>query len=618
MSAAAVAAAPFDAVSGAPPAFYFGAHRGLFGWLHMPQGPLASDVGLVICQPFGYEGICSHRSIRTFAEEAAGLGVPALRFDYSGVGDSADIEREADQIQLWVEDIVAAVAEVRRRAGVNRVILLGFRLGATLATLALAKTKDVQGLILIAPIVTGRRYLRQIRTTGLAAAMSGCGSAAAPRNDPASGAESVGGLEVSGFSLSGASVAALSGLDLKSIDVSAADGLLIIDDDRLPAANGWHEALRGRGVSCEYLRLPGSVGMLMTDPQFAVTAQAMLDTSREWLRRRARMRECTDGGRPGHTAHRPPATNELALPGAELNPTATLTERPVMIRSDVELFGIVTEPCRTEKRRRVVILLNVGAEHHVGSNRMYVSLARCWARRGYTVLRLDLAGLGDSGSRNRPEDNKVFPKAALVDVKSAIEYMNGTYHPRDITLGGLCSGAYHSFRAATAGQPVNRVLAVNPMNFYWDDGMTAENLQESVDVARNLKFYYERLLSPRIWKRIFMGTINPWRIVRIFLHRPLLAMECRVRNVARKLRIRLPRDLGWELQDLVARGIRTVFVFSKGEPGIDLLRIQAGSTVDRPAKPCVVHIIDSADHIFSQCEGRAALERILTDELLAR
>jgi alpha-beta hydrolase superfamily lysophospholipase len=615
MNAAAIAGRTLNAASGASAAFYFGSDRSLFGWLHMPRGPVWSDVGLVICQPFGYEAICSHRSIRTFAEEAAGLGIPALRFDYGGVGDSADVEPEADQIEIWVEDIVTAVTEVRRRAGVNRVILLGLRLGATLATLALSKTTEVHGLILIAPIVNGRKYLRQIRTTRLAAAASGGGSA--PLKDLGCHPDSVDGVEVNGFSLSRASVGALSGLDLANLDVSAADGLLIIDDDQLPTATAWHEALCVRGTSSRYLRLPGSVGMLMTDPQFSVTPQAMLDSIREWLRPRARTNERPDIAGPNRPLQIFPSTRVLELPEAGLNPTATLTERPVLIPCDVDLFGIVTEPCSTERRRRVAILLNVGAEHHIGSNRMHVSLARRWARLGYTVLRLDLAGLGDSDSRNRPEDNKVFPEAALVDVKSAIDYMKSTYHPRDMTLGGLCSGAYHSFRAATGGEPVNRVLAVNPMTFYWNDGMTAENLQESVDVARNFKFYYDRLLSAGFWKRIFTGNINPWRVLRIFLHRPLLALECRIRNLARKLQIRLPRDLGWELQDLTKRGVRTVFIFSRGEPGIDVLRIQAGSVVDRPAKPCIVHIIDSADHIFSQRESRAALERILTNELLA-
>jgi hypothetical protein len=40
------------------------------------------------------------------------------------------------------------------------------------------------------------------------------------------------------------------------------------------------------------------------------------------------------------------------------------------------------------------------------------------------------------------------------------------------------------------------------------------------------------------------------------------------------LRIRLPHDLGWELEEIAARGVRIVFVFAAAEPGLDLLTIQ--------------------------------------------
>jgi pimeloyl-ACP methyl ester carboxylesterase len=249
---------------------------------------------------------------------------------------------------------------------------------------------------------------------------------------------------------------------------------------------------------------------------------------------------------------------------------------------------------------------------------MYVSLARRWARQGYTVLRLDLAGLGDSGTRPGRPDNEVFPPAVLDDIRAAIELMRNQYGAVDITLGGLCSGAYHSLRAAVAALPVNRILVVNAMNFSWTGGITADELQQAVDVARNLGFYRERLVSAMIWRRILSGELTIWRILRILIHRPLLAVQSTLRDLARYLRIRLPRDLGWELEGIGVRGVRVVFVFSRGEPGIDLLKILGGSSVKRLGDQCHVHIIDSADHIFSRSGPRALLERILSDELFAR
>jgi hypothetical protein len=112
--------------------------------------------------------------------------------------------------------------------------------------------------------------------------------------------------------------------------------------------------------------------------------------------------------------------------------------------------------------------------------------------------------------------------------------------------------------------------------------------------------------------------LDLWRIARILLKRPLLTAESALRDLARRLRIHLARDLGWELEDIGARGVKIVFVFARGEPGIDLLKLQAGSSVRRLGSHCQVHIIDSADHIFSLEAARNSLAKILSEELFAK
>jgi alpha-beta hydrolase superfamily lysophospholipase len=607
-------------VSGLAEALYFdsGEHR-LFGWLHLPPAGTTASTGLVVCKPFGYEAICSHRGVRAFADAAAALGVPSLRFDYSGTGDSADVEAQADQLDLWSRDVVTAVGELQRRTGVERVCLLGFRLGALLAALAAAQCKAVNALILIAPVLSGRRYLRELLTTRLAASLGTDPVETVRGTQGDIQAGSADSMEVSGFSLSAATVAALAQVDLTTLGAPSVSEMLVIDRNDLPVAREWVEGLSGRRVRTEYLALAGLVGMLMTEAQVAIIPQPIVAAVRKWLLRfqREPSAQCEGGERHFKGNSVPPATI-LPLPGDGSPSDLPANERPVFFGSTAELFGIVSEPREGETRRRAVILLNVGAEYHIGSSRMYVSLARRWARHGYTVLRLDLAGLGDSGTRPGRPDNEVFPPAALDDVRAAIEFMRGRYNVGDITLGGLCSGAYHSLRAAVALLPVNRILIVNPMNFFWKEGMTAESLQQSVDVARNLGFYRERMVSPMIWRRILTGQLGLWRLVRILLKRPLLTLESTLRNLARRLRIRLPHDLGWDLEAIGSRGVRIVFVFSRGEPGIDLLKLQGGSSVRRLGDHCRIHIIESADHIFTQSGQRAILESILTDELFAR
>jgi hypothetical protein len=205
----------------------------------------------------------------------------------------------------------------------------------------------------------------------------------------------------------------------------------------------------------------------------------------------------------------------------------------------------------------------------------------------------------------------------LDDIRDAIEFLRSNYGVRDVTLAGLCSGAYHALRAAVAGLPVNRILMVNPQNYFWKPGETLESLQ-LVEVVRNPRVYRERLFSPAAWKRMLTGRVNILRIVKIYMQHPLLVAESKLRDIARRLHLRLPNDLGTELEEIVARGVRVVFVFARGEPGIGLLKLQAGNSVKRLAERCHIHTVSSGDHVFTRSGPRAIMEKIVSDELFAR
>jgi hypothetical protein len=56
-------------------------------------------------------------------------------------------------------------------------------------------------------------------------------------------------------------------------------------------------------------------------------------------------------------------------------------------------------------------------------------------------------------------------------------------------------------------------------------------------------------------------------------------------------------------------------VFARGEAGLDLLKLQAGSSLTRLGKAFELHIVDGADHVFSRRASRAALKDILQHEL---
>jgi alpha/beta superfamily hydrolase len=387
--------------------------------------------------------------------------------------------------------------------------------------------------------------------------------------------------------------------------------LLVIDRPDLPAARKWTESLVAGGMSVEYRSLPGFVEMMTVAPHFARTPPEMLDTARRWLRQSPRFLPAAQF----RSADLP--LQELSLPGEGPGAEAMVKERPVFFGAEADLFGVVTEPRRGELRRRGVILVNAAADNHIGAARMYVTLARRWARRGYVVLRMDFAGIGDSATRPGRPDDDVFPPTALDDMRAAIDLMRNRYGVGEMTLAGLCSGGYHALRAAVAALPVNRILLVNPQNFFWRQGDSLQDVQ-LYEVVHNPGLYKERVFSLGAWRRMLTGQVNLWRIVKIYAQRPVLALQSSLRYVAHRLRIRLPNDLGWELEEVAARGIQTTMVFARGEPGLELLRIQGGAAAARRlGDKCCVRILDSGDHTFSHRGPRAVLEDVLSLELFA-
>ena len=138
------------------------------------------------------------------------------------------------------------------------------------------------------------------------------------------------------------------------------------------------------------------------------------------------------------------------------------------------------------------------------------------------------------------------------------------------------------------------------------------------EVITNPGIYRRRIFSGAAWQRLFTGRVNVWRIAKIYFYRPLLAIESAIRDLARRLHIRLRDDLGRELEEIARRGVKIVFVFAAGEPGIDLLKLEAGSSIKQLGERCRVHLITGADHVFSQRGPRAMMKKILSDELFSR
>ena len=142
--------------------FYFGAaDRPLFGVYSAPAARVVPRGGVAVCYPFGQEYLRSHRALRELCHQLNEQGQHTLRFDYFGCGDSSGLAEESS-IDQWLTDIGYGVEELREAAGLERVTLLGLRLGGLLAAVAGGRGLPLSRLVLWDPVLSGRAYLEEI------------------------------------------------------------------------------------------------------------------------------------------------------------------------------------------------------------------------------------------------------------------------------------------------------------------------------------------------------------------------------------------------------------------------------------------------------------------------
>lgn len=139
-------------------AFFGPADRRLFGYHHAPRTAPASAV--LICAPCGLEYQYAHRALRVLAKRLAERGSHALRFDYSGTGDSAGDTVDASMGQ-WVADTIEAAAELQQASGVRRIDMIGLRVGAAVAARSAGQV-NARRLVLWDPVLDGNAWVSEV------------------------------------------------------------------------------------------------------------------------------------------------------------------------------------------------------------------------------------------------------------------------------------------------------------------------------------------------------------------------------------------------------------------------------------------------------------------------
>jgi dienelactone hydrolase len=566
--------------------------RPLFGLLHEPVSR-TPQTGVVLCNPFGYEAICAHRSYRHLAERLARAGHAVLRFDYDGAGDSFGDDNDPGRVRAWIDSIHAAIAELRR-TGVQNIVLFGIRLGGLLAVYAACERRDVSGLILWAPCLSGKAYLRELKVLQRIHAEA--------LEQPATATGELD--EALGFALTTETALGLQGLDVRELSRCSARDALLIAREELSGDLRAASHLTRLGLSTTSESLPGFAGM-MTDPHRSEPPEAAFASIERWLARRR--------------SRSTPLPSAAAEPSSPAAASASPPERILRI-GEQNLFGILSEasaPPASRTRpsapqRTAAIFLNPGAIHRIGMNRMYVGLARRFAVAGVSSLRLDISSIGNSAAPDATADNRIYSKHAVHDVRAAMDELVRQGVADQFVLVGLCSGAYAAFHSALADTRVTGALLINPQTFEYREGDSLE--VERRKNFREMRYYQRSLFRTASWAKALRGDVNFTYIAGVMVTRARAVASSRWGLLRQSLLARqIPNTLVAQIRGLCDRGCRVVCIYSADDPGLEHFH-----EVIKPHERALLRqlgfgleVIPGPDHTFTPLWSQGRLTELL-------
>jgi len=413
--------------------------------------PDAADTAVVVVGGIVHEDQTMAVGLVALARELAGHGVPALTFDLAGTAQGRGDLDAPDIGVRWSEDVRAAVRHVRE-SGIGHVVVVGVRLGALLA--AHATVDDpVDELVMWAPVMSGRRYVRELRI--MAAAVAEQGATVEP--DPADD----GGTTVAGFRLPGTLTAHLATLDAAKLDGKPASRISVFDDEaRLAEIDPEHPLLAAVPVA-RVVTTSTERWLFTAADAFPAPFEDLATVRRHVVRAAAAHRAATpDGAAPlsadlasstsTSTSTSPARSHVTEHDGVAIRETLVAFERA----DGGVLRGVLSEPVGDVDP--AVAYLAVTS---VGPGRIFVDLARREAARGRVSLRFELAGFGAS---DRPGDGRwadFYDPGAADDIAAAVAHLRARGHER-VRVVGFCAGGWSAIRTAPPAGVVG-IVAIN-------------------------------------------------------------------------------------------------------------------------------------------------------------
>ncbi len=452
---------------------------GLTGIFHPARRDVRQAHAVLFVSPWGMEELCSRKFQRILAERLAARGVASLRFDYLGAGDAFEPEdagREAD----WISDTRAAFAYLKRLSGCAEVVVVAQGLGCMMAAQALADVPGAGSMAFLAPVVSGRAYLREL---AMWSSMIDDGLGLRPgQRLAAAGA-------IAGMTMPEGVAEAIKKTNLANLTVAPARTILVLSRPGRVTDADFAKHLAAIGGEVKEVEFSG-YDDLVSSPTLSKISRDVVKRLVDWVlsQTHAEISANTD--------------EDIVLNAPQYG--RGFIEQPVQFGEGGRLFGVF---CGPDDREAVssVLLLGAAYDRHAGWGRLSVQMARALAREGVMSLRFDAANIADSPPVENAPDQVLYDAVQNDDVAAALGFL-GSRGKGPLIAAGRCSGAYLAFNGALADDRIGAVVAVNPVVFHWRKG-------RSVDEAlhkrpRSFGEYSQRFRQGATFKRLISGDVD--------------------------------------------------------------------------------------------------------------
>ena len=537
----------------------------IFAWYHPASGETRHNQGIVLCNTFGSEAMLLHPAYRHCAQQWSRAGFPCLRFDYPGTGDSGGHPRDPDRLKAWLASIHCAVDSLKQIASVDEINLFGVLLGASLATQAAQDRTDIRGLILWAPYLSGKNFLR-------AAKMQESVITANPAKLRSKRWQD-GDSEAFGFLVTHDFADHLQKLDLKNLNKSLVQRACVFVKDANSNEAKFATALRNNGVAVSLEeRVLCDINEILDKMELP---HEIIREVENWLKNDNSSSTSTSLLAKGEENSKCPFPQRVELRD---DMGQRWFEQGVFLDAESCLFGVLSAPVDPTIHNNIaVILVNGGANHRVGINRNYTEWSRGWAAQGFTVLRLDVQGLGDSPARSGEQRNSLYLDSTINDIEASIQYLKRNAGAKRIVLLGLCAGAYQCLRYAVERNGLDGLVLINPLRFQKPqnaaDGIQKKASYEQFADSVSFFSYAHFFANPFNWPQLIRWRRRSLNLLTGAIKRLPKTLPSLLRSKDRRIDNNQKDVLVQQLQDLARSGTDILLLCSTDETILPLLKV---------------------------------------------